>query len=137
GRLPPSADLHVAPRVGALGREDDERVLLALALAVRAVRRGSGCLSLDQVRGAAPALPWPDAQAWAAAVRRSTLVDAGVLRWDHRLLYLDRYHRLEAQVCDDLVARASQHAPVVDEARRAAAVAQVRGEHASPQQVEA
>ena len=137
GLLLTSADLHVAARVGALGREDDERVLLALALAVRAVRRGSVCLSLDEVRAAAPDLPWPDAEAWADAVRRSTLVDAGVLRWDHRLLYLDRYHRLETQVCDDLVARASQPAPVVDEARLAAAVGQVRGEHASPQQVEA
>ena len=50
GLLLTSADLHVASRVGALGREDDERVLLALALAVRAVRRGSVCLSLDEVR---------------------------------------------------------------------------------------
>ena len=57
--------------------------------------------------GSAPDLPWPDPEAWADAVRRSTLVDAGVLRWDHRLLYLDRYHRLETQVCDDLVARAT------------------------------
>ena len=35
----------------------------------------------------------------------SPLVEAGVVRWDHDLLYLDRYHRLEAQVCDDLRAR--------------------------------
>jgi exodeoxyribonuclease V alpha subunit len=84
-----------------------------------------------------PELPWPDATAWVDAVRTSTLVDAGVLRWDHELLYLDRYHRLETQVCDDLVTRASQPAPVVDEARLAAAAGEVRGEHASPQQVEA
>ena len=136
GLLLTSADVHVAARVGALGREDDELVLLALALAV-ASGRGSVCLSLDEVGAAAPDLPWPDAVAWADAVRRSTLVEAGVLRWDHRLLYLDRYHRLETQVCDDLVARASQPAPVVDEARLDTAVAQARGEHASPQQVEA
>ena len=70
-----------------------------------------------------------------AARRWST---PGVLRWDRPdLLYLDRYHRLETQVRDDLVARAAQPPPVVDEARLAAAVAQVRGEHASPEQVEA
>ena len=136
GLLLTAADLHVAARVGALGREDDERVLLALALAVRAVRRGSVCLSLDEVRADAPDLPWPDAAAWADAVRRSTLVEQGVLRWDHDLLYLDRYHRLETQVRDDLVARTAQPPPLVDEARLAAAVAQVRGdEHASPEQV--
>ena len=30
-----------------------------------------------------------------------------MLRWERDLLYLDRYHRLETQVCDDLVARAA------------------------------
>ena len=39
GLLLTSADLHVATRVGALGREDDERVLLALALAREAGQR--------------------------------------------------------------------------------------------------
>ena len=140
GLLLTAADLHVAARVGVLGREDDERVLLALGLAVRAVRRGSVCLSLDEVRADAPDLPWPDAAAWADAVRRSTLVEQGVLRWDRHdsgdLLYLDRYHRLETQVRDDLVARSAQPPPDVDEARLAAAVGQVRGdEHASPEQV--
>ena len=66
GLLLTAADLHVAARVGALGGEDDERVLLALALAVRAVRRGSVCLSLDEVRADAPDLPWPEPEAWAA-----------------------------------------------------------------------
>ena len=104
GLLLTSSDVHVAARVGALGREDDERVLLALALAVRAVRRGSVCLSLEEVRtdaAEAADLPWPDPTGWADAVRRSTLVEAGVLRWDQRLLYLDRYNRLETQVCDE------------------------------------
>ena len=141
GLLLTAADLHVARRVGALGGEDDERVLLAVALAVRAVRRGSVCLSLDQVRTEAPELPWPDADGWADAVRRSGLVGSGVLRWDQHeggdLLYLDRYHRLETQVRDDLVARAAQAAPVVDEARLAAALIQVRGEHASEEQLAA
>ena len=85
GLLLTSADLHVAARVGALGREDDERVLLALALAVRAVRRGSVCLVARRGHGPRPpTCPGPTRTAWADAVRRSTLVDAGVLRWDHR-----------------------------------------------------
>ena len=34
------ADVHTAQALGRMGREDDERVLLALALAVRALRNG-------------------------------------------------------------------------------------------------
>jgi exodeoxyribonuclease V alpha subunit len=41
GLLLTASDVHVARRVGALGGEDDDRVLLAVALAVRAARRGS------------------------------------------------------------------------------------------------
>ena len=40
------ADVHVATRLGAMLGEDDEQVLLAAALAVRAVRAGSICLDL-------------------------------------------------------------------------------------------
>ena len=59
GHLLTASDIHVATRVGELGGESDERVLLALALAVRAVRRGSVCLDLAAVPQAAPELPWP------------------------------------------------------------------------------
>ncbi len=115
GLLLTASDLHVARRVGALGGEDDERVLLAVALAVRAVRRGSVCLSLAEAPAEVPDLPWPEPDAWASAVRDSRLVEAGVLRWDADLVYLDRYHRLETQVRDDLAARAAQAPPDVDE----------------------
>ncbi len=137
GRLLTSGDLHAAQRVGALGGEQDERVLLAVALAVRAVRRGSVCLSLDGVRADAPELPWPDLGPWQDAVASSCLVEAGVLRVDFGLVYLDRYHRLERQVCDDLVQRAGAPPPEVDEARLAAALEQVRGGHASDEQLAA
>ncbi len=137
GLLLTASDLHVARRVGALGGEDDERVLLAVALAVRAARRGSVCLSLDQVRLDAPELPWPEPSAWLDAVRSSPLVEAGVLRVDLDLLYLDRYHRLERQVRDDLVARGDQTPPDIDEDRLAAALELVRGEHASAEQLTA
>ena len=69
-----AADVHVALRLGRLGDESDERVLLAAALAVRAVRLGSVCVALADVRETAAAdeestvdldaLPWPDADPW-------------------------------------------------------------------------
>jgi exodeoxyribonuclease V alpha subunit len=137
GLMLTSGDLHVARRVGALGGEDDERVLLAVALAVRGVRRGSVCVSLDQVRADAPELPWPDLSSWQQAVAASGLTDAGVVRSEFGLLYLDRYHRLERQVCDDVMARADQPPPMVDESRLAAALEHVRGTRASEEQLAA
>ena len=125
-----SSDVHVATRLGALGGEDDERVLLAVALTVRAVRRGSVCLDLATVAATAPDLPWPEE--WPVA--DSPLVHAGVLRFEHGLLYLDRYHRLESQVHDDLAARLTLAPPAVDEARLEAALAKVQGPHFSPEQ---
>jgi exodeoxyribonuclease V alpha subunit len=127
-------DVHVASRVGSLGGEADERVLLAVALAVRAVRRGSTCLDLATVPDTAPDLDWPEPDEWADAVRASPLVEAGVLRWSHDLLYLDRYHRLETQVADDLLARDDQAPPVVDEARLEAALALIRAGRFSAEQ---
>ncbi|MFD2399751.1 hypothetical protein ACFSVJ_27435 [Prauserella oleivorans] len=43
------ADVHVAYRLGALGGETREPVLLAVALGVRALRLGSVCLELDRL----------------------------------------------------------------------------------------
>ncbi|MDI6911553.1 exodeoxyribonuclease V subunit alpha [Nocardioides sp.] len=125
-----SSDIHVATRICVLGGEADERMLLAVALAVRAVRRGSVCLDLATVATTAPDLPWPEA--WPIAA--SPLVDAGVVRFDHDLLYLDRYHRLERQVHDDLAARLSLAPPAVDEERLVAALAKVSGGHFSEEQ---
>lgn len=135
-----SSDVHVATRVGALGEEADERVLLALALAVRAVRRGSVCLDLRALPAATAELPWPDgwtdgsAEEWIDAVADSPLVAAGVLRWEPDLLYLDRYHRLETQVHDDLAARLALPPPDVDAARLASGLTRVRSGHFSPEQ---
>ena len=67
------ADVHVATRLGRLGGEHDEEVLLAAALAVRAVRLGSVCVELPAVSRTVlgegdelldvSALPWPDPHA--------------------------------------------------------------------------
>ncbi|MEV0358801.1 AAA family ATPase [Nocardia sp. NPDC050697] len=137
-----SADVHVATRLARLGREDREEVLLAAALAVRAVRSGSVCLELDRIaeigveadetREPAPGLdparlPWPDPGALVAALRTSPLVrggNAGPLRPlslleggpdGGPLLYLDRYHKQEQIIRCVLTERAAGH-PAVDPA---------------------
>ena len=108
-----AADVHVARRLGVLTGEADEDVLLAAALAVRAVRHGSVCLDLAAVPDVAPDLPWPAHDVWVRAVADSPLVAHGVLHWEYDLLYLDRYRRQEVEVCDDLRRRLSQPPPAV------------------------
>ncbi len=102
------SDVLVADRVCALGKEPDERVALAVALVVRALRGGSVCVDLSTVAGVVGAaeLPWPEGVAWLAAVRASPLLgEPPVLHlYDDRLLYLDRYWLEETQVCNDLLA---------------------------------
>ncbi|SDE21883.1 exodeoxyribonuclease V subunit alpha [Rhodococcus tukisamuensis] len=140
-----AADVHVALRLGTLAGEHDEPVLLATALAVRAVRSGSVCLELNKIRdfpveeiwtgddadeGAEPidtaTLPWPDEAAVAAGLRASPLVLGGpngplrplrlVESPEGELLYLDRYFRQEQTVRKLLDERAQTH-PDVDEVR--------------------
>ncbi|WP_084596804.1 exodeoxyribonuclease V subunit alpha [Nocardioides aequoreus] len=113
-----AADVHVARRLGGLVDERDERVLLAAALAVRAVRLGSVCLDLAEVPALTPpdggTPPWPEAGPWRAAVAASPLVAEQLLRLEGDRLYLDRYWREEVQVSDDLVARVRRRAPEPD-----------------------
>ncbi|MFF0490438.1 exodeoxyribonuclease V subunit alpha [Nocardia sp. NPDC004068] len=135
-----AADVHVAVRLGRLGREERETVLLAAALAVRAVRSGSVCLELPRMREIGvdgegfdaddpdaidPAtLPWPEVDDVLAALRTSPLVQggpAGPLRplrlvepdAGGALLYLDRYFRQEQTIREALTARATGH-PLID-----------------------
>ena len=115
-----AADVHVAQRLGRLGKEEDERVLLAVALAVRALRSGSVCLELDDVAAIAPGA-WPEPGPWREALAASPLVGTA-LRLEGRALYLDRYWQEESQVVDDLHGRAAAPAPVVDPARLAEAL---------------
>ncbi|MDO9456900.1 exodeoxyribonuclease V subunit alpha [Nocardioides sp.] len=132
-----ASDVHVAARVGDLGGETDDRVLLAVALAVRGVRTGSVCVDLTTVAELAPDLPWPEQATWLAAVAASPLVAAGAVRLEEPLLYLDRYHRLETQVRDDLLARVSAPPPEVDEPALSAALIRVAGDHFSREQAAA
>jgi exodeoxyribonuclease V alpha subunit len=101
------ADVHTAETVCRIGHETEERVQLALALTVRALRNGSVCINLHTVRSTAfdeteaaldlAALPWPDPAEWMAAIQASHLVADGAdqpsgrpLRLAGDLLYLER-----------------------------------------------
>lgn len=109
-----AADVHTATRLGELVGVADERLRLAVALAVRAARHGSVCVDLTAIRDGDD-LPWPDADGWTDDVAGSAFATASVVRVEHGLLYLDRYWREEGQVRDDLVRRAAAPAPTVDE----------------------
>ncbi|WP_077742305.1 exodeoxyribonuclease V subunit alpha [Mycolicibacterium boenickei] len=100
------ADVHVAQRLSTLAEESTPSVVLALALAVRALRGGSVCVDLRAVaeQTQLPDLPWPQPDEWLAAVAASPLLGAPpVLRLFGDLLYLDRYWLEEQQVCDDVL----------------------------------
>ncbi|WOC13984.1 exodeoxyribonuclease V subunit alpha [Gordonia sp. MP11Mi] len=129
-----ASDIHVARRVAALsGATVPDDVLLATALAVRAVRTGSTCVQLDQIaetiadRGddVARALPWPPVDRMVRALATSELVTgtpSGPLQplalaesADGPLLYLRKYFRQEQSVRRILDARAASR-PEVDAA---------------------
>jgi exodeoxyribonuclease V alpha subunit len=137
-----AADVHVAMRLGRLGAEDDQRVLLAAALTVRALQAGSVCLDIataqltTAVEGVEAAdvagLGWPAPDAWVEALEDSPLVAVGVdgdpslpLRLVDTLLYLDRYWRQEQRIATVLDEAAARPAPAVDADRLGAALARL------------
>src|SRR4051812_1280374 len=113
-----SSDVHAAHRIRTLADEPDDDVALAVALAVRSLRHGSVCLELPAL--VAEPLPqglsWPGDR-WIDRVATSRLAQAGVVRVEGGLLYLDRYWREECQVRNDLLGRLGLAPPVVDESR--------------------
>jgi len=126
------------------GQDRAERVRLALALAVRALRMGSVCVDLTTVAETAfdeaeelidvSGLPWPDPTGWLDAVRASPLVTLGPdgsgdrpLRLVNGLLYLERYWAQEEQVRAQLVDRRSAAAPAVSADLLAGGLARIFG----------
>jgi exodeoxyribonuclease V alpha subunit len=113
-----AADVHVALRLGRIGGETDEAVLLAAALVVRSTRHGSVVLDLTTAEEttspevdedaldtvAEIALEWPDD--WVARCAASPLVD-GPLRMAWSRLWLARYWDQEEQVAAELLERSA------------------------------
>jgi exodeoxyribonuclease V alpha subunit len=128
------ADVHSAIAICRMGRETDERVALALALTVRALRAGSVCIDLEAVHARVydeseeqldiASLPWPEPVDWQRAVAGSGLVSVGPdepatrpLRLAAGLLYLERYWQQEELVRIELRTRFSAPRPQVDQER--------------------
>lgn len=111
-------DVHVSSMLARTGGEKDQRVVLAAALAVRALRAGSVCLPLSQVHRLAAdfahrdddtgreqtdldALPWPTTDDWTQALRDSPLVaDEAAPANSHPLRLVDGAVYLERYWCD-------------------------------------
>ncbi|MFL6044030.1 MAG: exodeoxyribonuclease V subunit alpha [Propionibacteriaceae bacterium] len=133
------ADVHTATTVCRIAHEADEKVRLALALTVRALRKGSVCIDLSTVRSTAfdeaeavidlAALPWPDPEEWMSAIQRSPLLVDGAdqpggrpLRLAGGLLYLERYWQQEELVRVQLQQRFTAAPPEIDQLRLSAAL---------------
>jgi len=122
-----AAEVHIASSLAARAGESRPHVVLALALAVAAPRSGHVALDPAHVRESAmreaervddvsrdevAGLPWPvDTSAWLNDVGDSPLTPE-ILRVEHDLVYLRRFHDLECTVAEHLVALASQPTPV-------------------------
>lgn len=130
-----AADVHVADRLGTLGGETDEAVLLAAALTVRSTRHGSVVLDLATAAATTSPdiespdsltlgldLPWPDD--WEARCAASPLM-GGPLRRDGSRLWLARYWEQEQQVAGELLARCAQRPDDLDPDRLAAGLARL------------
>jgi exodeoxyribonuclease V alpha subunit len=127
-----SADVRTALALGRLAGGADDPVLVAIALAVRAVRLGHVYVDLasaadtvtpddEEVVVDLSALPWPDPATWPALVGASPLTAVGPdgppdrpLRLLGDRLYLDRYYRHEQAIVRDLLARVGRDQPQVD-----------------------
>ncbi len=118
-----AADVHVAQRLGRIGGETDDAVLLAAALVVRSTRHGSVVLDLDTAQAttspdvdddpgtpvAEVALDWP--ADWVSRCAASPLVgtagEPGPLRMAGSRLWLARYWDQEEQVAAELRTRSA------------------------------
>ncbi len=118
-----AAEVHIASSLASRVGESRPHVVLALALAVAAPRSGHVALDPeharesamreaervdDDARATVAALAWPvETAAWLREVQNSPLTP-DVLRVEHGLIYLRRFHDLEISVADRLIALASE-----------------------------
>ncbi len=127
-------DVHVSQVLSRLYGENDEHVMLALSLTVRALRAGSVRLSLDSASQWAtslvedapqvPVVGWPDPAGWTKSLAASPLVAVGVdlptgrpLRLVDGSLYLERYWQEQLTVSEELARRRRADLPPADPGR--------------------
>src|SRR5688500_17834683 len=118
-------DVHLAHTLGRLGGEQRDEVLLAAALASRAVQRGHVCVDLPALdgrplvddEGAPVAVALPAASEWLDLLRSSALVGDGtapaplVLDRAGRL-YLHRYHAYQERLARQIRERSTAEVAV-------------------------
>lgn len=144
------ADVQVAQTLTRLSGEADQRVQLALALLVRAVREGSVCINpltaaqdfpalvaedaADPLPAVRPELPWPEPGQWLSAVEDSVMVaragdplNQRATRLVDGQLYLERYWADQDSVVESLLRMIDQPAPIVDEDRCRASLERLFG----------
>lgn len=119
-----AVDRHLAEALGRRAGESSAKVLLAAALASRAVRVGHVCLLVTDVAANPPSTadgeavsgPWPDPAAWLAALGASAVAGGAeaasplVLEGDR--LYLRRFFDHEVALADALVQRLGGRPPL-------------------------
>jgi exodeoxyribonuclease V alpha subunit len=148
-----AADVHAALRLSVMGGDDDDRVALAIALAVRGPRFGHVSVDLASVRQFLAGdgdeeldlddLPWPDPGEWIDRIGASPIVAVGEqpaerpLRLVGTNLYLDRYWRDELAVARDLRSRAAAAPADVDESLLADSLARLFPGAADADQIQA
>lgn len=145
GALSP-LDVHSAAAAARLWGEDDQRVILAAALAVRGARFGHVCIRLSAQRGVMvvegqdpeviEGLPWPDPGEWEQAAADSPMVGGGAgeepLVLEGGRLYLERYYRYEDRLVRLIRARAAAPAERLDPAVRRMLDLKLHGEEGGP-----
>ena len=128
-----AADVHVASLIARTVPRVEPEVLLASALAARAVRLGHVCVVLaglarsvvveETDAGATGPLGWPDPARWGRLLSQSPAVRSPAdpegdvvlpLVWDGARLYLERYWRFEERVAHDLLRRAADASSPAD-----------------------
>lgn len=135
------AELQVAQTIARLVGIGEPEVVLAVALAVRQLTRGSACVDLaliehqvraeltdpsldvDQAHPEVAELPWPQAEGWIATVAASDAIgdatsasNALPARLHGTLLYLERWWLFESRAAERLTTRLSTDPPRIDEA---------------------
>lgn len=157
GGVVAALDEHFARRLGRIGAECRESVLVAAALAVRRVSEAHVCLDLAEVAGAEPrpdvelagaaeagelaGLAFPPLEPWLDDLARSPLLRGtdgpAPLVLDGRRLYLRRHHDHETDLARRIRARAERRAADLDLARLRAGLGRLFPEGPSVQRVAA